>query len=451
MILATETSITGSIGMAATTPAASPSRDRQIALYEVRPDEPPSQAERIERAADGDLDARLDLMSTQEVEQALRKASRPDHPEERILAYLQSPGSGKTQADALKDVLDSLADKTEDIALLSAFVWRYGRAHQLWNTHRNPRMRTEAAFLNNLEQNSLIQINIVTGTSAYALRASCVRMIESRWGTDWFERVPQAIRPPVDRPTELSRSLLVLIAANSKSVSLDDAIDAWAKSVQQRTDVGLRRQKRSRLPFDKHIVSSDIKTLIQNKKEEEDGRRAVESYLPGLNEDRLELQPLRRPPAAAAPAPTAKRQRGSASLPRAKRVKVVPPVRTADDEDDGSETAAGDSGDGLPLSQAGISETECDGPAFQLILSKLTSIMAKWRETERCCDRCQPLATEALARIRGLQQTAVRLAEVTDHSFDGLPVSSLPMHGISPEKASSRRRTVTVEDSSDVD
>lgn len=434
-----------------------PPPDMPIALYTAQPGEPPSQLERIERAEDGDLNARLDLMSTEEVERALSKARRPDRPDEHILDYLNNPGNGKTQADALKETLDSLADKTEEIAITSAFVWRYARANRLWTTHRNPLMRTETAFLNNLEQNSLVQINIIAGTSAYAVRASCIRTIEEQWGVDWFQRVPQCIRPPVDRPIALSRRMLVLITASCKSgVGLDEAIAAWEKSVRMRTDVGLRREKRSRLPFAKHIVSSDIEALVRSDQEEEYGRRVVEAHLPGLKEDRLRLQSLRHEAEPRNPAPKPKRRRSGATLARSKRVKAGPAAASdgADDsgDDDGATTdARGDEGPARAMgSPTSVRDAECDGPALRAALSELVGALDEWKGMDRYCRSCEPLATEVMARVRGLRGAIAMLVEVREHSFYNPTASSRDPHDTPPQgRARVGRRSIVVDDTSD--
>lgn len=312
------------------------------------------------------------------------------------------------------------------------------------------------AFLSNLEQNQLVQINIVAGTSASAERLRCLRMIESRWGKGWFERIPPAIRPPVKEPREISRRLITLITANSRLVpSLDETIATWTKSVEARTDEGLRRQRRTRLPTKQHIISHDVESLVHGKKAEEYGRRVVEAHMPGLKEDRLELRPLHPPapaPAQTAPAPKAKRKRTGGAGASAKRVRKGPAV--AEDAVDDAEQEEGDvesDEDPFVLRESRSTGGECDGPALALIISKMITYLEEWNQTERCCDHCKLEADELKARIRGMRNPVVRLKEITLHSFGGMPASSLPMHSISPEKPTPRRRAVTVHDSSDVD
>ncbi|PPJ53243.1 hypothetical protein CBER1_11944 [Cercospora berteroae] len=240
----------------------------QVALYEAKPDELPTQVERITRAANGDLDARLELILAKDAEAVLSIAARPDHPAENILAYLTNRGEGRTPAHALKDVLDPPADKTEDVAVLTSFVWRYARG-------------------------------IASGRPIPTRR--CARKSPVTWSRTSSRLVP----------------------------SLDETIATWTKSVEARTDEGLRRQRRTRLPTKQHIISHDVESLVHGKKAEEYGRRVVETHMPGLNEDRLELRPLHQPapaPAQTAPAPKAKRKRTGGAGASSKRVKKGPGV-----------------------------------------------------------------------------------------------------------------------------
>lgn len=97
--------------------------------------------------------AALTALPVRDVEEALRRTHFRTGEQLSILDYLIAPGGDRTQADALKDVLEKLGDKSEDIAVTTSLVWRYAQANELWATHANPDLRDPEAFLANLINN----------------------------------------------------------------------------------------------------------------------------------------------------------------------------------------------------------------------------------------------------------------------------------------------------------
>ena len=90
-----------------------------------------SQLDRVAKAEAGDLQARLDLISTDAAEEALGQRFCKHQPDRLILAYLRDLDKGIEPYEAASTVLEELADKTEDSAYESALVFRYIQAYSL--------------------------------------------------------------------------------------------------------------------------------------------------------------------------------------------------------------------------------------------------------------------------------------------------------------------------------
>ena len=189
----------------------------------------------------------LDALPVQDVEEALQRTELRPGEQTSILDYLRSPGADRTKAEALKDVLEKLGDRSEDVAVTTSLVWRYAKDNALWDTHANPQLRDPEAFLANLTNNQVVRLNIVFGTSTTRARQSSLRVIEQHWGSGWFNQIPTQIRPPLGSPAEAPKRLLIEIAATcKKGISLERAAPLWEEAVNTRTDEDLRREANSR-------------------------------------------------------------------------------------------------------------------------------------------------------------------------------------------------------------
>lgn len=95
---------------------------------------------------------------------------------------------------AAPTVLEQLADTTEHTALTSALIYRYVQVHDLWKDR--PFTKSAVAFLDALDNSDHVKASIVIGTSAQVSKWRNIRQIESAWGADWFEKIPECTRDP---------------------------------------------------------------------------------------------------------------------------------------------------------------------------------------------------------------------------------------------------------------
>ena len=122
----------------------------------------------------------MSQLSETEVEAYLRTLYLASDDRTSLLEQLRESNGDRTQAEVVKDVLETLADYSENAAVMTALVWRYAPYVRAWSTYRNPAIRSSEAFLANLEQNTLVKINLVLGTSTIAAKRGSLRIIEQR-------------------------------------------------------------------------------------------------------------------------------------------------------------------------------------------------------------------------------------------------------------------------------
>jgi hypothetical protein len=269
------------------------------------PQPTPSDAQQstlMDRAEAGHLQARLDLMPSNVVEAELHRKHREgdDETSRSLLEHLQDPGRGVTRAQAAARILDELADKTEQTAVDTALVWRYVQLHKLWETHANPRLRSEEGFIKTLNQDTIVRFNVIIGTSTQRERYRTITsVINPFWKADWFEKISLDLLPNgVRSPTALSKRMLIAMAANCKlGIPLEDAIKEWTKNRDMRllapiplnrTQLGMPKTSRKSC-----IITADVEALNQKHVTKPLlGTRTKDLFLPDVKEDRLELLPV---------------------------------------------------------------------------------------------------------------------------------------------------------------
>ncbi|VAZ81181.1 hypothetical protein LAUMK7_05736 [Mycobacterium kansasii] len=263
----------------------------------------------LRRADEGDLQSRLDIVSQQTVEMELGRCHRRGRPNQTILDFLQHPGDSLTPAQAAAQVLNELADETEETALTTVFVWRYIQLNEIWNTHANPKLRSMQAFLRSLEQDDIVMANIVVGTTTQNNKRRNILAIHNAWGAGWFDLIPRDLLPPrVTSPFHLSRRLLLQITAACKQgITLMDAIVDWRTSIQARLEGQVpRSSKRTRISKSTFLIPDDLERL--NQTPAAPGRGAFRAaQISGIKQDRIELKgpPVLR---TLAPKPSLKRK-----------------------------------------------------------------------------------------------------------------------------------------------
>ena len=443
-----------------------------------------------QKAEDGDLQARLDILTPSMVEDELTRLHRKDQPDCSILNYLQKPEEGSTRADALAQVLNELADRTEQTSVASAMVWRYAQLHEIWNTHVNPELRTADTFLNSLDQNDLIKINIVIGTSTQVTRRRNIATIEEFWGVDWFQSIPKDLLPPnITSPEGLSKRVLYQMTANcKKKVPLLDAVQAWRSSMTKRLDPGRVPVHGQRTRLTPYLLPDDIAGLNRRPADQQ-GRRTTDMFFPEIQEDRLEILPLSTTyrPLASRPIPasrgkstlkqpsTRKRKRqnenddqrtsidGKWKLKRVGKHMIREPVVDSNP----STPARQSDDDNLPPGLQQHGTMKCAGLGAANILLRILSTLREYSTSSEgeagepaldCCESCSPVLSEAHQAIeRHIVPIIDKLKDINHHVASGsvIPISS--DDGMSPDKHnhphSNRRASVSlfVSDNSDSD
>jgi hypothetical protein len=462
-----------------------------IALQETR-----SQTDRRARADAGDLQARLDLIPLNVVEDHLSRSFRVAQPDCSILDCLRGDGETLKSHQAASVVLEELADSTEQAAFTSALVYRYIQAKSLWKGHPDPDVTSAEAFLNTLDNSDYVKANIFIGSSADHSKKKSLQVIAHEWGSDWFEKIPHELCDPTwTRAEDCSKRLLGQVVKNArKGYSFEEAIDHWTQSMKRRVDERARVELGIRLPRSRHVILDDVRAL----NEKDEGRDAPDS--PEHDRLRVELvapiapspQAFKKPDFSAAGPPRAPRKRerntveqsaftasgsgdaeesdgwrlledGKEMVKRVGNSLLHKPIDLTSPEVQSPRGSISsrqpDPRPGLEKGERHLSST-CDGPAVALLLRKFIEAFRDMPTLDndpeadhRCCDSCRPVALRAFKILENvLLPCAGDLENVGNYHYGGEDIDTSQVTDISPPK---RRRTkdrsslFVVQDSSD--
>lgn len=103
-------------------------------------------------------------------------------PDGSILSYLQNPSDGVAPHEAVVNVFEELADRSEQTATLSALLFRYVQAKELWKG--DARFRSAEDLVRSLSVSDVVKVNIVMGASVHTRKRYYLRTIEQAWGVD---------------------------------------------------------------------------------------------------------------------------------------------------------------------------------------------------------------------------------------------------------------------------
>ncbi|KAK1807589.1 hypothetical protein LTR12_018063 [Friedmanniomyces endolithicus] len=442
------------------------------------------QRERRARADAGDLQARLDLLPLNVVEDQLSRCFRSARPDCSILTCLRGTDEAVAGHEAAAVVLEELADSTEQAAFTSALVYRYIQAHCLWKGHPNPHVTSAETFLDTLENSDYVRANIVIGSSADISKQRSLRLRDPRWA----------------RSEECSKRLLGQITTSARrGYSLDQAIEHWTQSMRRRTDEKTRREHRIGLPRSPYIILDDVRSLNQTVRADADPPGvATESPI----DDRLRVElvtpitpgitPRSKPDySAAKPSRTSKKRKqdrpeitvedrsdedggwrvlanGKGMVRRVGNVLVRKPVATR---------SSGLISSNAPSSQQSASPSQppspqpqvdgdtphslrtCDGPGVALLLHKLIDAFREMPILDNypnaghgCCEMCRPKALRAFKVLENvLLPCAGDLEKIRVHHFGGSDVPTNQITNGSPHKHGLIREhsSLFIQDSSD--
>jgi hypothetical protein len=143
-------------------------------------------------------------------------------------------------------VLEELASKTEDVAVVATLAYRLIEAKGLWLGHPDPSVKSAKDLIRKLDSGcDVAQANIVMGASALRQRQNYVRLIDEAWRPGWFEAIPHSIRAlSWTRPKDLPSDVLAQITANAnKGIPMTTAVARWTQHITRRTNHGTRRRE----------------------------------------------------------------------------------------------------------------------------------------------------------------------------------------------------------------
>lgn len=459
-----------------------------------------SQLDRVARADAGDLQARLDLIPINAVEEALARRFCKQQPDRSILAYLQEPGEGIERCQAAATILEELADKTEDSAYESALVFRYIQKHSLWKYHPNSAVQSAESLIQHLNGSDYVQANIIIGTSAQVAKRNCIRLIDEKWGAGWFEQIPNDMRHPSwGTPEGCSKRLLTEMAANAKQgYLLEDAIEAWAEAICRRNDYGERRRLGIKSKTTRYIIPEDVASLNRIANDEDRGRRTSDMFFPDeAKEDRLKVEiiaPTSASTKIATPPNYTDGRRPNSTKTKRKRVQEVEQEESGSEEQwrestdgkwmtkrvrnhlvrkpveeipetEGSrpsspeqlqrDTSTQSSEQSSPTPQPTSRSMECEGPAFAAAIGKMLGLFSELKNpmytVTRCCDKCRgPLQRAVDCIQKDFAPIITDLENVSTHAFGDEEALSTQDHGISPYRPRKQRNPIIVRDDSDV-
>lgn len=459
-----------------------------IALQETR-----SQVDKRARADAGDLQARLDLIPLNVVEDHLSRSFRAVQPDCSLLECLRGEGELLKSHQAASAVLEELADSTEQAAFTSALVYRYIQAKSLWKGHPDPKVTSAEAFLETLDNSDYVKANIFIGSSADHSKKKSLQVIAHEWGSDWFERIPHELRDPTwTRAEDCSKRLLGQVVKNArKGYSFEEAIDHWTRSMKRRINERARVELGIRLPRSRHVILDDVRSLNAELNGKDPDRDPPDS--PKHDRLRVELVPpaavstqaLKKPDFSTAGPSRAPRKRkrntgdlsaetvsgdgdaeesggwrvlgngkemvkrvGNALLHRpidltSPEAQSSPVIVSSQRPDEANKyiSAALDQQSVLREDDRHASST-CDGPAVALLLRKLIEAFRDMpgldndpEADHRCCDSCRPVALRAFKILENvLSPCAGDLEDVGIHHYGGNDINASQVTDNSPPK-----------------
>jgi hypothetical protein len=139
----------------------------------------------------GNLKAYLDGICLVDVQSVLSRHFLENQRDRSIFSYLVEPGDGIWPHEAASAVLQELASKTENVAVLATLAYRLIEAKGLWKGHPDPSVKSAEDLIRKLDAGyDVAQANIVIGASALRQRQSYMRLIEEAWRPGRFDDIP---------------------------------------------------------------------------------------------------------------------------------------------------------------------------------------------------------------------------------------------------------------------
>ena len=457
------------------------------------------------RADAGETEARLQMMSPADVEWELRNHGLPDKPDVSIWDYLNNPGPDVSPIQAASDLLAAAADRAESASVQAAYIWRWVKINNLWDTHPDPNLRSEQAFIDSVANHKVVKVMVVVGTSAQWSKENHRQSIAEKWGDDWLDTIPASMRP-AESVKDLSKRMLSEVAITSANVpDQQQAVIGWRLAIERRLDPA-NRPPRTRILKTCKLIPEDVKffnstmnasassvwedvlelmpvvpitpqqkpTSAVHTKDSSRKRKRIESddltiANPGP-EPTADTEGLDTGPQDAAAAADTIHRDGESRIKKVRGHRVIEPVTPPCDSPTADllqllEDIPLSSFDNKAVTPAGGSAnaTTCDGPEFARLFAKFAEIYAYFEKhgtssselVRNCCDSCRDYALRALACLKAdLVPSVAGLEQVRRHAFGNQEVAPSQTHdGTAQQPAFHLRKSNhllrVVQDSSD--
>jgi hypothetical protein len=255
-----------------------------------------SQRDRVARADTGDFDARLEAIPFAVVETELARRTAIDGEGQSgrsILNYLRQPPEGISRCQAAISILEQTGDKLEQGGIDAVLVYRYIQELGLWKDHPNRQVRSASDLVSALNSRGSVQVGLIVGASTLHAKRQRIEVIDRKWGPDWFRGFPKTLLSPATvHVYDFSLGILTEIAATAeRGKTFDEAAQAWAAAMEERTDPARRKATNRKGPAAKSLQRSDFSSVNVVLDEELQGGRTVDVFLPlSVTEDTLDIR-----------------------------------------------------------------------------------------------------------------------------------------------------------------
>lgn len=129
----------------------------------------------------------VNKMSIELVKKELSCAVYANENHRSILDYLEAETDTSKRVAAAKNILNELAETSEQAAVYTAFIWRYIELQKLWDDgHKDKSLHSADAFLDSLDHSEYVKRNITLGRSTQETNAGHFKTITRAWGRGWY-------------------------------------------------------------------------------------------------------------------------------------------------------------------------------------------------------------------------------------------------------------------------
>lgn len=177
-----------------------------------------------------------------------------------LLQLLRDPPSTMQKHELVTAIFEKLLVNATELAEVIAMVYVYAEKHAMWRSDTEDLSSMDDLIKRLSSGGHLLYSIIPIGAATQATKRRYLKRIRDAWGSDWHERVLEEI--PDDSwttPDNCPRDRLMAIDTNvSNKLTLEDAVQAWKSSIDERCNTDTRRASNSRTRTQRTLFPSDI-------------------------------------------------------------------------------------------------------------------------------------------------------------------------------------------------